>query len=85
MNMFQLVGRHVDAIGYTITVSNGQGTSLTISNACQYPNPSITSDLNGDFCLFSDPITLTGNPGDANIVSEGFTVNGVPATQFDAS
>jgi hypothetical protein len=82
-NMFTLDGRHVDAIGYTITVSNGMGTSLSIGNSCQYPNPAITSDLTGPFCLYSDIVTLTGTPGDANIVSQGFTVNGVPATQFD--
>ncbi|MEO6759229.1 MAG: PKD-like domain-containing protein, partial [Saprospiraceae bacterium] len=82
-NMFTLTGIHVDAIGYTITVSNGMGTSLTIGNSCQYPNPVITSPLNGQFCLFSQAVTLTGNPGDANIVSATFTVNGVPATQFN--
>jgi hypothetical protein len=83
MNMFELKGRHVDAIGYTLTVSNGAGTFLTIGNSCQYPNPSITSDLSGDYCLFSNPVNLTGVPGDANIVSQSFTVNGVPATQFN--
>ncbi|MCB9345381.1 MAG: HYR domain-containing protein [Lewinellaceae bacterium] len=83
MNMFELKGKHVDAIGYTVTVTNGLGTSLTIGNACQYPNPSFTVNLSGDYCLNSDPVTLTGDPGDANIISQGFTVNGVPATQFD--
>ena len=83
MNMFTLDGRHVDAIGYTITVSNSSGTSLTIGNTCEYPNPSITSDLSGPFCLFSDVVALTGTPGDDNIVSQGFTVNGVPATEFN--
>ena len=82
-NMFTLNGKHIDAIGYTITVSNSNGTSFNLGNTCQYPNPEFTVDLNGTFCLNSDPVTLTGNPGDANIVSQGFTVNGVPATQFD--
>ncbi|MFN8303110.1 MAG: hypothetical protein U0U46_11495 [Saprospiraceae bacterium] len=84
-NMFQLEGRHIDALGYSITVSNGLGTSLSIGNSCQYPNPSITADLSGDFCAFSDPVDLTGNPGDANIASATFTVNGVPASTFDPS
>ncbi|MGB4847756.1 MAG: HYR domain-containing protein, partial [Saprospiraceae bacterium] len=83
MNMFIISGIHVDAIGYTLSVSNGAGTTLTIGNSCQYPNPAITSDLNGTYCLYSDPITLTGTPGDANIISQGFTVNGVPSTQFN--
>ncbi len=83
-NMFTLDGRHVDAIGYTLTVSNSLGTFLSIGNSCQYPNPTITADLGHDFCLFSNPVDLTGDPGDANIVSQGFTVDGVAATQFDA-
>ncbi|MBC7776816.1 MAG: HYR domain-containing protein, partial [Phycisphaerae bacterium] len=80
---YYFTGIHVDAIGYSITVQNNLGQIVTISNSCQYPNPTITADLNGPFCLFSNPVTLTGNPGDANIVSQGFTVNGVPATVFD--
>ncbi|MBN8682365.1 MAG: hypothetical protein J0L99_06920, partial [Chitinophagales bacterium] len=80
---YTLSGRHIDAIGYTVTVSNGRGTSLSIGNSCAYPNPAITSDLTGPFCLYSDPVTLTGTPGDANFVSATFTVNGVPATTFD--
>ncbi|MCB9020473.1 MAG: hypothetical protein H6546_09095, partial [Chitinophagales bacterium] len=84
-NMFELNGVHVDAIGYTVTVVNGAGTSLSIGNSCAYPNPSISADLSGDFCLYSDPVTLTGNPGDANFISEGFTVNGVSTTVFDPS
>jgi len=47
------------------------------------PSPVITSELNGSFCLFSNPVTLTGDPGDAHIISQGFTVNGVPSTQFN--
>ncbi|MBN8681232.1 MAG: hypothetical protein J0L99_01200, partial [Chitinophagales bacterium] len=80
---YTLSGRHIDAIGYTVTVSNGRGTSLSIGNNCSYPNPAITSDLTGPFCLYSDPVTLAGTPGDANFVSATFTVNGVPATTFD--
>jgi len=82
-NAFQLKGIHVDALGYTLVVTNNQGTTLSIGNSCQYPNPAITSVLDGPFCLYSDIVPLTGNPGDANIVSAVFTVNGVPATQFD--
>ena len=78
-----LTGLHVDALGYSITVRSETGQILTIGNSCQYPNPTITADLNGPFCLYSNPVNLTGTPGDANIVSQGFTVNGVPATVFD--
>jgi hypothetical protein len=77
-----LNGVHVDAIGYNISVSNGAVT-LSIGNSCQYPNAAITSDLSGPFCLYSDAVPLTGTPGDANIISQGFTVNGVAATVFN--
>jgi hypothetical protein len=82
---YYLNGIHVDAQGYSITFRSERGELLTIGNQCEYPNPSITADLSGPFCLFSDPVNLTGNPGDANIISQGFTVNGVPATVFDPS
>ncbi|MCA0238368.1 MAG: immune inhibitor A, partial [Bacteroidetes bacterium] len=86
-NMFTLDGRHIDAIGYSVSVTNGAGTTLTISNTCAYPNPAFTSDLSGPFCLGSDPVELTGNPGDATLGTPApfFTVNGTPATQFDPS
>ncbi|MBL7829139.1 MAG: lamin tail domain-containing protein, partial [Saprospiraceae bacterium] len=80
---YYLTGIHVDAIGYSITVQSETGQILQIGNRCEYPNPSFTVDLSGPFCLFSPAIDLTATPGDANIVSEGFTVNGQPATQFD--
>ncbi len=66
-NMFTLPGIHVDAIGYTLSVTNGAGTILSISNTCEYPNPVITSDLGGPFCLYSDPVPLTGNPNDQKL------------------
>ena len=49
-NMYTLTGIHVDALGYTISVSNGRGTTLSIGNSCQYPNPSITSVFPNDVC-----------------------------------
>ncbi|MFM8485844.1 MAG: hypothetical protein ACKOCH_05885, partial [Bacteroidota bacterium] len=75
-----LSGVHVDAVGYSITVKSEIGETLTIGNKCEYPNPSILSNLNGPFCLFSDQVALNGDPGDANIVSQGFTINGTPWT-----
>ena len=81
---YTLMGKHIDAIGYTITVNNGLGTSLSIGNTCEYPNPVITG-LPAQVCAGSPVITLTGNPNDANIISQSFTVNGVAATQFNPS
>ena len=80
---YYLTGIHVDAQGYSITVVSQYGEVLTISNECRYPNPVILSNLDGPFCLYSDPVELIGDPGDANIISAGFTINGVPATVFD--
>ncbi|HRI60599.1 MAG TPA: SprB repeat-containing protein, partial [Saprospiraceae bacterium] len=80
---YYLSGIHIDDLGYSITVQSESGQVLTIGNSCKYPNPAITSDLSGDFCLYSDPVPLTGTPGDNNIISQGFTINGVPATEFN--
>ena len=80
---YYLTGRHIDAIGYSITVESESGEILQIGNQCAYPNPEILSDLSGEFCLFSDPVDLIGTPGDQNFVSAGFTINGNPATVFD--
>ncbi|MBK8518881.1 MAG: hypothetical protein IPL55_22130 [Saprospiraceae bacterium] len=41
--IYRLSGVHVDDIGYTVTVSNGLGTTLTIGNKCAYPNVDITA------------------------------------------
>jgi hypothetical protein len=82
-NMYTLTGIHIDALGYTVTVSNGRGTILSIGNSCQYPNPSISTVFPSEICLNSDPIPLVGNPGDANIVSQTFRVNGVVTNVFD--
>jgi hypothetical protein len=84
-NQYQLKGIHVDALGYTVQLTNTAGASFSVTNTCSYPNPVITSNLSGAFCLFSPLVPLTGNPGDGNIVSQGFTVNGTPATTFNPS
>ena len=81
---YTLAGVHIDAQGYTVTVSNGRGTSFTLANTCAYPNP-VINGLDGTFCRFSPAVTLSGTPGDANITSQSFTVNGVAATVFDPS
>ncbi|HLO53602.1 MAG TPA: zinc-dependent metalloprotease family protein, partial [Saprospiraceae bacterium] len=78
---YTLNGRHIDALGYTLSVTNNRGTTLTIGNSCSYPSPIISSPP-AAVCL-GTPYPLTGIPGDANIISEGFTVNGVAATTFN--
>ncbi|HLO55670.1 MAG TPA: PKD-like domain-containing protein, partial [Saprospiraceae bacterium] len=78
---YTLNGRHIDALGYTLSVTNNRGTTLTIGNSCSYPSPIISSPA-AAVCL-GTPYPLTGVPGDANIVSASFTVNGVAATTFN--
>ncbi len=82
-NFYRITGVHIDALGYSISVSNGLGTTLSIGNTCAYPNPVLNLDNTVDYCLGTLPITLDGDPGDNNIVSESFTINGVPATVFN--
>ncbi|MDO8367928.1 MAG: HYR domain-containing protein [Saprospiraceae bacterium] len=82
---YYLTGIHVDAQGYSIIAESETGEILTIGNQCEYPNPEISSDLSGVYCVFSDPVDLTGIPGDNNIITEFFTVNGGQSSQFDPS
>ncbi|HLO53691.1 MAG TPA: M36 family metallopeptidase, partial [Saprospiraceae bacterium] len=78
---YTLNGRHIDALGYTLSVTNNRGTTLTIGNSCSYPSPIITSPPLA-VCL-GELLPLTGIPGDGNFISSGFTVNGVAATIFN--
>ena len=84
--MYFLRGIHVDAIGYSLTVGNTNGDVLMISSTCFYPEPS-TDLFDGDICLFTPVIDLTG--GNTTMDANGaagtgtFLIDGVPATQFD--
>lgn len=55
--VFTLSGKHVDAEGYSIQVTNGLVT-LSISNTCYYPNPSI-GGLNAIVCSNKGPQIAT--------------------------
>jgi len=39
---YDLVGYHIDSMGYSISVTNGRGVTLSISNKCYYPDPIFT-------------------------------------------
>ncbi len=80
--VYTLRGRHLDAKGYTITVTNEFGQLLSISNTCAYP-VAWTYHLHSELCVNAAPRLLIGNPGDANIVSQGFKINGFPARTFN--
>lgn len=63
---YLLNGVHVDALGYSISVTNGSVT-LSVSNTCYYPNPSL-SGLNALYCSQDGPqaAIVTADLGDAS-------------------
>ena len=77
---YQLIIRHVDALGFSITVDNGS-TTRTIANSCFYPNVTFTG-LSDTICLTSLPLTLTADAG--GVAGNGlFTINGQAAVVFN--
>ncbi len=83
-SIYVIQGIHLDGIGYSMVVQSASypGLTLSISNVCYYPEPEILG-LDGPFCIYSDPVTLEGNVGGVELDSEGFTIDGDPATVFD--
>jgi subtilisin-like proprotein convertase family protein len=57
--VYELTGIHVDSIGYSLTVSNGQ-VSRTVSNTCYYPNPTITGVFD-NYCINYPAVPLIGS------------------------
>lgn len=57
---YTLRGKHVDAIGYTVSVTNSLGVTLSIGNTCYYPNPQING-LNANYCITDPPVVLNGS------------------------
>ncbi|MBK9257616.1 MAG: T9SS type A sorting domain-containing protein [Saprospiraceae bacterium] len=82
-NQYTITGVTIDATTYNLSVTNALGTTLSISNNCAYPNPVILG-LPASVCL-GTTLSLNGTPGDDNLISQGFTVNGVPAIVFNPS
>jgi hypothetical protein len=83
-SIYVISGEHLDGQGYTIEVESPfyPGVVLSISNTCYYPEPEIIG-LDGPFCLYSDPVTLEGDVNGVALISEEFTINGIPAIEFD--
>lgn len=84
---YTLKGIHVDAVGYSVTVTNSLGSSGSIGSTCYYPNPSIVG-LASVYCQNDPPVPLVGNAqlGDGSGAATGvgsFTINGVPNTVFN--
>jgi hypothetical protein len=57
--LYRLTGVHVDAIGYSLTVSNGTVTR-SISNTCYYPNPEIHNVFD-NYCVNYGVVPLVGS------------------------
>jgi hypothetical protein len=84
---YTLVGVHMDDVGYSLSVTNGNDT-LSITNECWYPDPTITG-LNDNYCEDSPSVTLTGSAqlgdgsGPATVEIDSFTIDGNTTTVFD--
>ncbi len=88
--VYQIMGVHVEAVGYTLTVTNGTDI-LSIGAAvgeCAYPNPEFL-DLNAGYCLSSPAFTLTADndglvgTGEFTILNEDGSTNTANAITFD--
>ncbi len=80
--VYQLIIRHIDADGFTISVSNGVDPPLQIGNTCYYPELQFLG-VPDTVCLTSLPVTLSAVAGGAIGVGS-FTINDVPASVFNA-
>ena len=57
--IYRLIVRHVDEVGFSVTVTNNLNESVSLSAACRYPNPQILG-LNSEYCITSSAVTLQG-------------------------
>ncbi|WP_373550150.1 hypothetical protein, partial [Haliscomenobacter sp.] len=75
--IYKLQGYHVDSVGYTISVSDGRGNTLSIGNKCYYPDPVFTG-----LPLFVSPaapaFNVTGTVANNATGTGTFILNGVP-------
>jgi len=73
----------VEAVGYTLSVTNQSGTTLRIDNNCRYPNPTFLPPVESSYQRTDPPVVLgatavTGPP----LASATFTIDGMPATRI---
>lgn len=79
--LYQLPVKHIEDVGFSVTVSNGIDPDLKISAACFYPNPQFVN-LSDEYCISSLPITLEADVGGVAGTGE-FRIDGNPATIFN--
>ncbi|MBK8043178.1 MAG: hypothetical protein IPK21_11285 [Haliscomenobacter sp.] len=75
--VFKLKGYHKDGLGYTLSVSNGRGTTLSINNTCYFPNPGFTG-LPELVSPNAAPFTVTGKDINSAAGDGQFIFNTVP-------
>ncbi len=74
--VFELAGYHRDAAGYTISVTNGRGDTLSIGNTCYYPDPVFTG-LPALVSPNAAPFTVTGRVANNAAGTGTFILDGV--------
>ena len=80
---YRLEARHVDAIGYSATLVNNLGQTISLSNVCHYPTPEFTN-IPSEICLGTPAFTPTVEDvfagAGAYLTPILFEVDGVAAT-----
>ncbi|MDX2067708.1 MAG: SdiA-regulated domain-containing protein, partial [Haliscomenobacter sp.] len=72
-------GYHKDGVGYSLTVTNGRGTDLSISNLCNYPDPQFAG-LPKLVVPNAAPFTVTGQELNGASGSGTFVLGTTPIT-----
>ncbi|WP_421800250.1 T9SS type A sorting domain-containing protein [Haliscomenobacter sp.] len=82
--VYDLLGYHRDGVGYTISVTNNRGDTLSIGNKCFYPDPVFT----GLPVLVSPnaaPFTVTGTVANSAAGTGTFILDGNPQAGASAA
>jgi hypothetical protein len=73
----------VESLGYTLSVTNGRGTTLSIGNNCLYPNPVFSPAIRSVYQSTDAAVTLGAQPASGPaLASTVFTIDGLPQTQL---
>ncbi len=59
-SIYELLGVHIDALGYNLTVTNGLVVGQ-VSNTCYYPDPTIGSQVFDNYCINYPAVQLSGS------------------------